>query len=146
MSRKDSVQTIVRFSLEDERDRRIYKTLNELNLDIHKSKNKFIKNAIDAYINGINADNSPFMYAGNAGVTEKALEMRLEQIKSEIRTELYQEFMAVFMKAGLNNLSLGTQQMMPMQQANILVPTEKENEVLDNAPTEEMMEDIMKWS
>lgn len=146
MSRKDSVQTIVRFSLEDERDRRIYKTLNELNLDIHKSKNKFIKNAIDAYINGINADNSPFMYAGNAGVTEKALEMRLEQIKSEIRTELYQEFMAVFMKAGLNNLSLGTQQMMPMQQANILVPTEKENEVLDNAPTDEMMEDIMKWS
>ncbi len=146
MARKDSVQAIVRFSLVDERDRRLYKALNELNLDIHKSRNKFIKNAIDAYINGMNAENSPFLSGSNGGVTEKELETRLEQIKSEIRMELYQEFLAVFMKAGLNSFNIGTQQISSVPQINLSVSADKDNDIPENAPTDEMMEDIMKWS
>lgn len=50
------------------------------------------------------------------------------------------------MKAGLNSFNIGTQQISSVPQINLSVSADKDNDIPENAPTDEMMEDIMKWS
>lgn len=144
MGRKVYEQVCLRFSLEDERDKRLYKILTELNLGIHKSKNKFIKNAIDAYVNGTNSENTYVSPKNDKALTERDLNLRLEQMKNEIRMELYQEMLVMFMKAGLSSAS--TLHSNTSSQDSEQIVSDSQKDMGENAPTDEMMENIMKWS
>lgn len=52
MARKKYGQETLRFTLADEKERRLYKLVNSLDKSIYGSKNSFIISAIEAYIDG----------------------------------------------------------------------------------------------
>ena len=81
----------IRFNLDKEYDLRIWEFLQDLNLEQHKSINKFILMCIDGYINQI--------------ATEQEQTEFIDKVISAIRTELQQS-------AGINLLKILNQ---PMQ-------------------------------
>ena len=68
--------------------------LDNLNTDIHKSKNRFIINAILYYVGSLNNEST---FSGNADilsyVTDKELEGKLKELKSELKSEIYEEIL-----------------------------------------------------
>ena len=101
----------IRFNLDKEHDLRIWEFLQDLNLEQHKSINKFILMCIDGYINQF--------------ITEQEQTEFIDRVISAIRTELQQS-------AGLSLLKILNQPMQtnqaPEESKN---STEDENSALD---------------
>lgn len=95
----------IRFNLDKEYDLRIWEFLQDLNLEQHKSINKFILMCIDGYINQF--------------TTEQKQTEFIDKVISAIRTELQQS-------AGINLLQLLGQSIQPMQS-----PEENKNSTAD---------------
>jgi len=81
-----------RLNLDNPQHRKINKVIKDLNLSIFKSKNQFIADAVEAYIDSFERDD-----VTEEGRTQKAKRMGyvsrsdLEQIKEEMRYELMSE-------------------------------------------------------
>ena len=97
MGKNDCRRIPIRFSYDNPEHMRILDTLDDLNLDVHKSKSHFIMNAIAFYMDAIESGNLT-----NAAVqkqkemekefvTKDELEERIKQISESIKTELYQD-------------------------------------------------------
>ena len=84
----------IRFNLDKEYDLRIWEFLQDLNLEQHKSINKFILMCIDGYINKF--------------ITEQEQTEFIEKVIYAIRTELRES-------AGLNLLKILSQPMQTVQ-------------------------------
>ena len=95
----------IRFNLDKEYDLRIWEFLQDLNLEQHKSINKFILMCIDGYINQF--------------ATEQEQTEFIDKVISAIRTELQQS-------VGINLLKMLNQ---PMQ--TIQPPEENKNSTAD---------------
>ena len=95
----------IRFNLNKEYDLRIWEFLQDLNLEQHKSINKFILMCIDGYINQF--------------TTEQEQTEFIDKVISAIRTELQQS-------VGINLLKMLNQ---PMQ--TIQPPEENKNSTAD---------------
>ena len=95
----------IRFYLDKEYDLRIWEFLQDLNLEQHKSINKFILMCIDGYINQF--------------ITEQEQTEFIDKVISVIRTELQQS-------SGINLLKILDQ---PMQ--TIQPPEENKNSTAD---------------
>lgn len=97
MGKNDCRRIPIRFSYDNPEHMRILDTLDDLNLDVHKSKSHFIMNAIAFYIDAIESGNLT-----NAAVKEQKekqqefvtkdeLDDRIARISDSIKTELYQD-------------------------------------------------------
>ena len=97
MGKNDCRRIPIRFSYDNPEHMRILDTLDDLNLEVHKSKSHFIMNAIAFYMDAIESGNLT-----NAAVqkqremekefvTKDELDERLASISGEIKTELYQD-------------------------------------------------------
>ena len=84
----------IRFNLDKEYDLRIWEFLRDLNLEQHKSINKFVLMCIDEYINHF--------------TTEQEQSEFIDKVISAIRTELQQS-------AGINLLKILSQPMQTVQ-------------------------------
>lgn len=84
----------IRFNLNKEYDLRIWEFLQDLNLEQHKSINKFILMCIDGYINQFTAEQEQTKF--------------IDKVIYAIRTELQQS-------AGINLLKILSQPIQPMQ-------------------------------
>ena len=67
MARKDVEQFNLRLNLNNPNHLKIYRTFQDLNTDIHKSRNNFIIEALLRYINGISDEDLTFTGAKKAG-------------------------------------------------------------------------------
>ena len=92
MARKKCVQLTLRFRLNDEKERQLYKAVDEVDKSIYKSKNKFIMDAIDAYVNGTGVSFSETSQGG-IYVTQEQFQEMIAKVKNEIRIELYQDLL-----------------------------------------------------
>lgn len=146
MARKKYEQICVRFSLEDEKDRQLYKILDDLNHDIHKSRNRFIKNAIEAYVNGYGVERIVKNPEKKEFLTQNDLDNRIEQIKNQLRTELYQELLEILLKSGVANIITSVNNKSNVALQNDNVSNEFNESTNTVSASDEMMEDIMKWS
>ena len=95
----------IRFNLDKEYDLRIWEFLQDLNLEQHKSINKFILMCIDGYINQF--------------TTEQEQSEFIDKVISAIRTELQQS-------VGINLLKILNQPMQTVQS-----PEENKNSTAD---------------
>ena len=84
----------VRLSYNNPEHMKVLGILDNLNKDMHKSKNRFIVNAILYYVDSLNNEST---ISGNAVkssyVTEKELEGKLKELKSELKSEIYEEIL-----------------------------------------------------
>jgi hypothetical protein len=85
----------LRLNLDNEQHIRIYKVLHELNVDIHKSKNQFMVEALDFYIRSFEEDdllkNAMIAKANKQGwVSKSDFEEFKTEMKVEVRNELIQ--------------------------------------------------------
>jgi hypothetical protein len=85
----------LRLNLDNEQHMRIYKVLHDLNVDIHKSKNQFMVEALDFYIRSFEEDdlvkNAMMTNANKQGwVSKNDFDDFRTEMKVEIRNELIQ--------------------------------------------------------
>ena len=87
----------IRFSYDNPEHMRILDKLDDLNLDIHKSKSHFIMNAISFYMDAMdsgdltNAALKMQKEKERGFVTREELDERLSQIAGDIKAELYED-------------------------------------------------------
>ena len=145
MARKKSVQLTLRFRLNDEKERQLYKAVDEVDKSIYKSKNKFIMDAIDAYVNGTGVS---FSEASQGGiyVTQEQFQEMIAKVKNEIRIELYQELIVFLAKSGVSAALLNASAMQNTD--TITNPVEEistQSHKEESIPAE-ILADIEKWS
>jgi hypothetical protein len=109
---------------------KIYRTLEDLNLDIHKSISSFVIKAVVQYINSASRSDIT-----NAGKTEKenlegyVTRRELEGMKLEIKAEIMKEVAQLFGNSAMNSQGAASpalmQQMMEIMAAD---PVRKQNE------------------
>ncbi|MHB8129035.1 MAG: hypothetical protein ACYDEX_08570 [Mobilitalea sp.] len=85
----------LRLNLDNEQHMRIYKVLHDLNVDIHKSKNQFMVEALDFYIRSFEEEklvkNATIAQAKKQGwISRDDFENFKAEIKIEIRNEMIQ--------------------------------------------------------
>lgn len=87
----------IRFSYDNPEHMQILDKLDDLNLDIHKSKSHFIMNAISFYMDAMdsgdltNAALKMQKEKERGVVTKEELDERLSQIAGDIKAELYED-------------------------------------------------------
>lgn len=145
MARKKYGQETLRFTLADEKERRLYKLVNSLDKSIYGSKNSFIISAIEAYIDG---NQSGFSEEGKNSlyVTREEFQTLREKMKNEIRIELYQELIVFLAKSGVSAALINANAMHSMDTtSNPVEDITTNGNTQDNIPAE-MLADIEKWS
>lgn len=145
MARKNIVQLTLRFRLNDEKERRLFKIVDDVDKNIYKSKNKFIMDALDAYINGtgksLHEDAETGIY-----VTESQLKEKLEKMRNEIRVELYQELVVFLAKSGVTAALINANAVQSINEVPSPVGVIQESKQDENDIPAEMLADIEKWS
>jgi len=87
----------VRLNLDNPEHLKIMNILDDLNLDVHKSKNKFIINAISFYVDAIRKDNLTNSDERNrkeqerAFVTQDEMQEQFDKFAEKVRAEVYEE-------------------------------------------------------
>lgn len=150
MAMKRSEQFCLRFSMDNPRHVKVYQILENLNLKIYKSKTQFIINAIEAYIEEKDEDTlTKKKKRKDEFMTREQFQQEREQMKSEIRTELYQELISYLansaMSGAIRQMSVNNQQIITEESRQQEVITH-EDKVKQLGEIESVMSEAMKWS
>jgi len=135
----------LRFCLDNPIDREVFKVLNNLNLSIHKSKNRFIMNALHDYINGYGTEYLEKQAKRENYITVEEYEKKRAEDREQIRNEVYQDLIRFLATV---NVSRTVAEIQSEKQTGSY--TAETNPMPNNEPQAElpsaMMDDIMKWS
>ena len=119
MTRKShSRQYCFRISLDNPEHLRVYRTLEDLNLNIHKSISSFVVKALLAYIKS--ADDSELT---NTGMAEKdrqeviITKEYIDKIKNEIRIDVLKEVARMINDMNINNQRMNNSAEKPEQES-----------------------------
>lgn len=100
MEKKEVRHVTVRLSYNSPEHMKIMGILDDLNLAVHKSKNQFIINAINYYVDMLENGDLTNTAAQEAGkvhyVTDHDLEKELSKMKNAVRTEIYEDVIRLF--------------------------------------------------
>lgn len=89
VSNDDILYCNFRLNLKNPQHLKIAKVLNNLNLEIYKSKNQFIVDAVEFYIDHYGSDH--FSPDKRASDQSDIAQMEMEQIKKELKAEIINE-------------------------------------------------------
>lgn len=146
MGKRRYEQICVRFHLDEERDRNIFQIITNLEDERFKSKNQFILNAIENYIEYINENGTEEKYVPQRKFEALQREVRelKKQLKMEIRTELYEQILSVLTSSTMANLAVvGMRNNVNVDEK--AEPTKQEDSY-DLGSGDGLLEDVMKWS
>lgn len=107
MARKDVEQFNLRLNLNNPNHLKIYRTFQDLNTDIHKSRNNFIIEALLRYINGSTEEDLTI-----SGAKKKQEEdgfvthSELAELENRITTKVMKEVAEFMSRAALNSQSI----------------------------------------
>lgn len=141
MAKKLYGQVNVRFALDEPEEKKLFEIIDDLDLGVHKSKNKFILDAIKAYVNNYGEEYLCESARKENYVTREVFEAKIAEIKYEVSKEVYQEIIKFVATSGLTNMIISPQEKVTNERK-----VESITSNVAGSPTEEMMEDIMKWS
>lgn len=151
MAMKRSEQFCLRFSMDNPRHVKVYQILENLNLKIYKSKTQFIINAIEAYIEEKDEETLTRKKKKRKDefMTREQFQQEREQMKSEIRTELYQELISYLANSAMS----GAIRQMPVNNQQITKEEPRQQEVITHddkvkqlGEIDSVMSEAMKWS
>lgn len=141
MARKDVEQFNLRLNLNNPNHLKIYRTFQDLNTDIHKSRNNFMVEAILRYIKGISDEDLTF--AGAKKNQEKdryVTQSELEELENRITSKVMKEVAEMLGRAALANQNMMMNPM--MMQSYMQMSQGVQSEVTEEkAPEEETEED-----
>lgn len=140
-----SKQFNIRFRLDNPIDQEVFKVLDNLNLSIHKSKNRFVITALYDYINGYGAEYLEKQAKRENYITVEEYEKKRAEDREQIRNEVYQDLIRFLATV---NVSRTVAEIQSEKQTGSY--TAGTNPMPNNEPQAElpsaMMDDIMKWS
>ena len=135
----------LRFCLDNPIDREVFKVLNNLNLSIHKSKNRFIMNALHDYINGYGTEYLEKQAKSENYVTVEEYERQRAEDREQIRNEVYQDLIRFLATVNVSRTVAEAQSERRSggytDGPNLMPNSEPQTEL-----PSEMLDDIMKWS
>ena len=144
----------IRFRKTDKREAAILRVLEDLNLDIHKSINQFIVDAVEYYIAhfddkeliGPTADAGKQRYISRVEFNEAIMKMNndLEDAKEEIKNQLYEEMLKLIIGGSFMNVNAVLPQTNNIANEKTNVETEKQTQ--NEEEDESLIDDVMKWS
>ena len=113
-----------RLNLDNEQHLRVYKIFHNLNVDIHKSKNQFIVDALDFYIRSFEEEdlvkNATMTRAKKQGwVTRDDFENFKAEMKIEIRNEMIQLLGSLIAGKQINAAQAVTEDALAIQSRDI---------------------------
>ena len=114
MAKTDYVQFNFRLNLNNPHHLKIYRTLTDLNTDIHKSRTNFIVEALSEYIGGISDDN--LTKDGARNKTTYARREDLEQMEERVTAKVMKEVAEFMSRAALESQGFGNPIIQMMQQ------------------------------
>lgn len=140
-----SKQFNIRFCLDNPIDQEVFKALDNLNVSIHKSKNRFVIKALYDYINGYGAEYLEKQAKRENYITVEEYEKKRAEDREQIRNEVYQDLIRFLATV---NVSRTVAEIQSEKQTGSY--TAGTNPMPNNEPQAElpsaMMDDIMKWS
>lgn len=140
-----SKQFNIRFRLDNPIDQEVFKVLDDLNVSIHKSKNRFVINALYDYINGYGAEYLEKQAKRENYITVEEYEKKRAEDREQIRNEVYQDLIRFLAMVNVSRTVAEAQSEQRgngyTNETNNLAGTEIPNEL-----PKEMMDDIMTWS
>ena len=140
-----SKQFNIRFRLDNPIDQEVFKVLHDLNVSIHKSKNRFVINALYDYINGYGAEHLVKQAKRENYITVEEYEKKRAEDREQIRNEVYQDLIRFLATVNVSRTVLEAQS----EQSRNGYTNEPINSAGTETPNElpkEMMDDIMTWS
>lgn len=153
MARRQYEQFCLRFSMDNRQHTKLYRVMENLDPEIYKSKNQFIMNALEHYVDGCGEDNLTIKGRKKSEVEYLSKEEFLEdrqKIKDEIRIELYQElivYLANSSMAGAMRQVAGAINPVAENTLSDVGRTEQEADSTEGiSNVSEVIEDVMKWS
>ena len=142
----------IRFRKSDKRESAILRVLEDLNLDIHKSVNQFVIDAVEYYIAhfddkeliGPTSDAGKQRYISRVEMNRELqrIEDEIKAGKEEIRTQLYEDMLKLFIgSANMVNRSVIVQN----EDTGNKQPGDRDT-VQHAEEDESVIDDVMKWS
>ena len=135
----------IRFCLDNPMDRAVYKAIDDLDLTIHKSKNRFIMKCLYDCINGYGIKYLERQGKRESYVTVEEYERQRAEDREQIRNEVYQDLIRFLATVNVSRTVLEAQS----EQSRNGYTNEPINSAGTETPNElpkEMMDDIMTWS
>lgn len=134
----------LRFSYSNYQHRKVLKILDDLNLDIYKSKTQFIIDALDYYITSL--ENGDFTNSdaerNRENETKYATKEEMLDLKEEIRKELYEDIIKLIgggmLATGISNHTIQTK-------VEKISQKDAEDSDFDDIP-DEVAAACMEWS
>ena len=159
MSMADYKRVPVRLSYDNPEHVRIMDILDDLNLDVHKSRNQFIINAITFYVEAINNDTLTYTDERKQRemeekfVTHDDMQEMMDKFSVKIKTELHEEMIKLLASIVVSS---GGNTGIPVSTAGDVIKEEvsvSENAVSDHEDLAEtlsrydnVMQQVMNWS
>lgn len=138
MARQQYEQFCLRFSMDNPQHVKLFRIINDLDMDIYRSKNQFIMEALDAYVSGGSEEDFRTKKADSkeAYVTKKEMEHMKAELREDIRKELYRDLIV-----HMADTLMGAVVRQPVIAEQEGTDVKKE----EHPVSEEMMENVMKW-
>lgn len=138
MARKDVEQFNLRLNLNNPNHLKIYRTFQDLNTDIHKSRNNFIIEALLRYINGISDEDLTFTGAKKKQEADRYVtQSEIAELETRITAKVMKEVAEMMGRAALGNQGMMINPMMMQSYMQMAQTTQqeapKENETSDSA-------------
>ena len=104
MARKDVEQFNLRLNLNNPNHLKIYRTFQDLNTDIHKSRNNFIIEALLRYINGISDEDLTFTGSKKKQEADRYVtKSEIAELETRITAKVMKEVAEMMGRAALGN-------------------------------------------
>ena len=142
MARKDVEQFNLRLNLNNPNHLKIYRTFQDLNTDIHKSRNNFIIEALLRYINGISDEDLTFTGAKKKQEADRYVtQSEIAELETRITAKVMKEVAEMMGRAALGNQGMMINPMMMQSYMQMAQTTQqeapKENETKDVSEEED---------
>lgn len=135
----------LRFCLDNPIDRAVYKVIDDLDLTIHKSKNRFIMKCVYDCINGYGKEYLERKAKRENYITVEEYERKRAEDREQIRNEVYQDLIRFLATVNVSRTVAEAQTDNRSTGYTDEAPLMPQSESRNGLP-EEMMENIMKWS
>lgn len=127
MARKDVEQFNLRLNLNNPNHLKIYRTFQDLNTDIHKSRNNFIIEALLRYINGISEEDLTFTGAKKKQEADRYVtQSEIAELETRITAKVMKEVAEMMGRAALGNQGMMINPMMMQSYMQMAQTTQQE--------------------
>lgn len=119
MAKSNVANHSLRLNLDNEQHRRVERVLADLNLDVHKSINQFLVEAVDCYIRKLEGTELTYEDVPKKQDSHCITRDELEQMRIEIKDELQKEMIGVLASSLITGKVVHMPEVIPVREAEV---------------------------